>query len=142
MRKFLKTAVTAAAVTGAALLTATPASAAGFSVDVRVPGIGFSYDSGGYCDQWGCPDAFWDYPVYYCPVYFRGDWYKGPTYYRREGGRTHLRREGRLTRATLRLERPLPWHLDGEPVAERDRAELSVEPRAFRMQVTEACPWI
>lgn len=60
----------------------------------------------------------------------------------REGGRTPLRREGRLRRATLRLARPLPWHLDGEPVAERDRAELTVEPRAFRMQVTAACPWI
>ena len=60
----------------------------------------------------------------------------------REGGQSSLRREGRLARATLRLERPLPWHLDGEPVAERDRAELSVEPRAFRMQVTEACPWL
>lgn len=59
----------------------------------------------------------------------------------REGGNTSLRREGRLRRASLRLERPLPWHLDGEPAPERDRAELSVEPRAFRMQVTEACPW-
>jgi diacylglycerol kinase (ATP) len=59
----------------------------------------------------------------------------------REGGHSSLRREGRLGRTILRLERPLPWHLDGEPVAERDRAELSVEPRAFRMQVTEACPW-
>ncbi len=59
----------------------------------------------------------------------------------REGGRTALRHEGRFRRATLRLERPLPWHLDGEPVAERDRAEFTVEPRAFRMQVTEACPW-
>ncbi len=88
MRKFLKTAVTAAVLTGAAMLTAAPASAAGFSINVGVPGIGFSYDSGGYCDQWGCPDAFWDYPVYYCPVYFRGDWYKGPVYYRRDRGRT------------------------------------------------------
>jgi len=59
----------------------------------------------------------------------------------REGGRTPLRKEGRLRRANLRLGHPLPWHLDGEPVAERDRAELTVEPRAFRMQVTEACPW-
>jgi len=59
----------------------------------------------------------------------------------REGGHSPLRREGRLRRATLRLERPLPWHLDGEPAPERDRAELSLEPRAFRMQVTEACPW-
>ena len=60
----------------------------------------------------------------------------------REHGHTLLRREGRIRRATLSLEHPLPWHLDGEPVAERDRAELSVETRAFRMQVTGACPWI
>jgi diacylglycerol kinase family enzyme len=59
----------------------------------------------------------------------------------REGGHTPLRREGRLRRANLRLERPLPWHLDGEPAPARDRAELTVEPRAFRMQVTGACPW-
>ncbi|HJW73903.1 MAG TPA: diacylglycerol kinase family protein, partial [Geothrix sp.] len=59
----------------------------------------------------------------------------------REGGRTHLRKEGSLLRATLRTDRPLPWHLDGEPAPERDRAELTVEARAFRMQVTEACPW-
>jgi diacylglycerol kinase (ATP) len=65
---------------------------------------------------------------------------EAPTLFR-EGGHTSLRREGRLRRATLRLERPLPWHMDGEPVAERDRADLTVEPRGFRMQVTAACPW-
>jgi diacylglycerol kinase family enzyme len=59
----------------------------------------------------------------------------------REGGHTPLRQEGRLRRAILYLERPLPWHLDGEPAPERDRAELTLEPRAFRMQVTDACPW-
>jgi diacylglycerol kinase family enzyme len=59
----------------------------------------------------------------------------------REGGHTPLRHEGRLHRAALRLDRPLPWHLDGEPIPARDRAELTVEPRAFRMQVTGACPW-
>lgn len=59
----------------------------------------------------------------------------------REGGHSPLRQEGRVRRATLRLERPLPWHLDGEPAPERDRAELTLEPRAFRMQVTGACPW-
>ena len=59
----------------------------------------------------------------------------------REGGHSTLRQEGRLHRATLHLDRPLPWHLDGEPADERDRAELTVEPRAFRMQVTDACPW-
>lgn len=59
----------------------------------------------------------------------------------REGGRTRLRVEGRLRRATLRLPKPLPWHLDGEPAGARDRAELTLEPRAFRLQVTSACPW-
>ncbi|MBL0209799.1 MAG: hypothetical protein IPQ13_02630 [Holophagaceae bacterium] len=59
----------------------------------------------------------------------------------REGGRTHLRQEGRLLRATLRLDRSLPWHLDGEPAEARDRAEFTLEPQVFRMQVTDACPW-
>jgi diacylglycerol kinase (ATP) len=58
-----------------------------------------------------------------------------------ERGRTSLRREGRLLQATVRLETPMPWQMDGEPVAARDRAELTVEKRAFRMQVTKACPW-
>lgn len=59
----------------------------------------------------------------------------------REGGHTPLRQEGRLLRAILHLDRALPWHLDGEPAPERDRAELTLEPRAFRLQVTGACPW-
>lgn len=59
----------------------------------------------------------------------------------REGGHTRLRQEGRFRRATLRLSQPLPWHLDGEPAPPRDRAEMTVEPRTFRMQVTTACPW-
>jgi len=59
----------------------------------------------------------------------------------REQGRTTLRREGRLLRAHLRFETAQPWHLDGEPAFARDRAELTVEPRGFRMQVTARCPW-
>jgi len=59
----------------------------------------------------------------------------------REGGRTSLRQEGRLARATLRLYAPAPFLLDGEPAAARDRAELTLERAAFRMQVTCDCPW-
>jgi len=59
----------------------------------------------------------------------------------REGGRTYLRQEGRILKATLHLDRNLPWHLDGEPAEARDRAEFTVEPGVFRMQVTAACPW-
>jgi diacylglycerol kinase family enzyme len=60
----------------------------------------------------------------------------------REKGHTRLREEGRLRRATLRLDRPMPWHLDGEPAADRDRAEITLEPRAFPMRVTGDCPWV
>ena len=84
MKTFLMTTVATAAIVGAALFGVAPANAQGFESDV----IGFSYDSGGYCDEDGCPDGFWDYPVSYCPVYFRGDWYIGPVYYRRYDGRT------------------------------------------------------
>jgi diacylglycerol kinase family enzyme len=59
----------------------------------------------------------------------------------REGGHTSLRQEGRILRGEVRLDRAMPWHLDGEPQPERDRGELTVEPRAFRMQVTPECPF-
>jgi len=59
----------------------------------------------------------------------------------REGGRSSLRQEGRIRSAQLRLDRPSSWHLDGEPAPARDRAELTVEPLAFRMRVTAECPW-
>ena len=42
----------------------------------------------------------------------------------------------------MRLDRPSPWHMDGEPAPVRDRAELTVEPGAFPMRVTSECPWI
>lgn len=59
----------------------------------------------------------------------------------REGGRTRLRDVGRLRCARIQLDRSEPWHLDGEPIPPRDRAELTLEPLAFRVQVTAACPW-
>ena len=58
-----------------------------------------------------------------------------------ESSASSLRAQGRVTGGVVTLDRPLPWHLDGEPIAARDRAEFRVEPRAFRIQVTDACPW-
>ena len=81
MRKQITQTLLAAAV-GGLVLGVTPASAASFSINFGFPGIGFSYNSGGYCDEWGCPDYFWNYPIYYCPVYYAGRWYSGPMYYR------------------------------------------------------------
>ena len=61
------------------LFSPVPSRAQPVDVGVAVPD---DYDTGGFCDAAGCPDSFWDYPVAWCPVYFDGDWYQGPTYYR------------------------------------------------------------
>jgi hypothetical protein len=86
MKSLLK--MTAAAVVLASgALSAVPAHAARFGLSIGIGGgIGFSYESGGYCDRWGCPDDFWDYPIYYCPVFYHGYWYRGPVYYRYRHG--------------------------------------------------------
>ena len=87
MRNVLKITVAAAALAGAAMLWGAPAQAQGFAIGVGPQGgINFSISSGGYCDEYGCPDQFWDYPIYYCPVFYRGGWYRGPVYYRNEDG--------------------------------------------------------
>ena len=37
----------------------------------------------GYCDPvYGCPDDFYDLPLYYGQVYWGDNWYPGPFYYR------------------------------------------------------------
>ena len=80
----IRTALTVSAMTfGGALLVSTTGAEAGIrlSIGISVPGLSFSYSSGGYCDAFGCPNTFWDYPVAYCPVYWDGGWYGGPFYY-------------------------------------------------------------
>ncbi|HEY8950285.1 MAG TPA: hypothetical protein VIM56_15475 [Rhizomicrobium sp.] len=58
-----------------------------FSISIGVPNaVNFDYGSGGYCDSYGCPDEYWDFPVWYGPVYWRGTWYRGPLYYRDDLG--------------------------------------------------------
>lgn len=74
--------ILALATVSGALLGAKPAEAASYGIGLSIPGISFSYSSGGYCDAFGCPDYFWNYPIYYCPVYYGGNWYRGPVYYR------------------------------------------------------------
>src|SRR5579871_1130950 len=79
MKAFLKMTTAAAALAGAALASA-PASAQ--YVGVGVGPIGFDVYSGGYCDRWGCPTDYWNYPIYYGPVYYDNVWYRGPVYTR------------------------------------------------------------
>jgi hypothetical protein len=86
MKNYWKMAAAALALTAGAT-AAIPASAQSFGLGFGPRGgISFSYDSGGYCDQFGCPDDFWDMPVFYGPVFWHGDWYNGPVYYREAFG--------------------------------------------------------
>ncbi|MDR2697057.1 MAG: hypothetical protein LBB40_01110 [Holophagales bacterium] len=59
----------------------------------------------------------------------------------RERGKTRLRREGSIMGAIVRFEHQVNWHLDGEPTPPRNRAEITIEARAFRMMVIRGCPW-
>jgi hypothetical protein len=58
----------------------------GISLGLGHGGIGIDIGSGGYCDRWGCPDDYWDYPVFYGPVFYDDEWFEGPVYYRRHHG--------------------------------------------------------
>ncbi len=44
-------------------------------------------NDGGYCDPYyGCPDDYYDLPVYDGEIYWDGGWYNGPFFYRDFGG--------------------------------------------------------
>lgn len=109
MISFIRTAA-AAALTSAALFASAPAGAQdSFSVSIGVPGVAFSYDSGGFCDRWGCPGDYWDYPVYYGPVYYGGAWFRGPVYYREIHGSRWYWVRGGWHRDHWRGPRPHWW---------------------------------
>jgi hypothetical protein len=67
---------------GLALATASGADAQYGGRNDRNSVVTYSRDTGGYCDLAGCPDRFWQYPVHYGPVFFQGQWYQGPVYFR------------------------------------------------------------
>src|ERR1043166_3765028 len=110
MKAFLKTTVAGAAMAGAAMFASAPAEArVDLGISIGVPGVAFEYDSGGYCDRWGCPDDYWDFPVYYGPVYWGGEWYRGPVYYREYRGEYWYWIHGGWRRDEWRGPRPRWW---------------------------------
>jgi len=90
MRRFGKMALAALMVAGAGAALSTPAAARtdiGISFGFGYPG----YANFGPCDYynyynapppWGLPPNYCDYDVYYEPVFWGGEWYRGPIYYR------------------------------------------------------------
>lgn len=76
--------------------------------------LAFNYDSGGFCDLNGCPNDYWDYPVYDGAVYWQGVWYNGPLYYRHDPrGETQYWLRGGWRRDEWRSERP-NWARQGQ----------------------------
>ncbi len=110
MKNFTKAAIFAFGVTGA--FAAVPASAQpydpynpaygdqGYEGDYYDQGYDPGYDqyaqydaygeygdeAYGYCDEYGCPEDYYDLPIYDGEVYYNGLWLTGPLYYRDWGG--------------------------------------------------------
>lgn len=82
MKSFLKCTAAATVIAASAGMISAPARADSFNVGIGIGPVGFDIHSGGYCDRWGCPRTYWNYPVYYGPIYYEGGWYRGPVYYR------------------------------------------------------------
>src|ERR1043166_8929595 len=94
MKAFLKTTVAGAAMAGAAMFASAPAEArVDLGISIGVPGVAFEYDSGGYCG----------------PVYWGGEWYRGPVYYREYRGEYWYWIHGGWRRDEWRGPRPRWW---------------------------------
>lgn len=110
MKNFAKAAIVAFGVTGA--LAAAPASAqsydsdydpnydngyyedeSAYPEDAYAQGFGAYDDQAydeyamGYCDAYGCPEDYYDLPVFYGDVFYDNAWLTGPLYYRDWYGR-------------------------------------------------------
>jgi hypothetical protein len=120
MKRLLKWTAAAVAIASGALCVSAPAQAAdifdrwgNLRISIGVPGaVGYDYNSGGYCDNYGCPDGYWDQPVWYGPVYYGGAWYQGPVYYRDIGGEHWYWIHGGWRRDEWRGPRPGWWRAD------------------------------
>jgi hypothetical protein len=88
-----------------------PGGGIGIGIGPEGGGIGFDFSTGGYCDRWGCPGDYWGYPVFYGPVYFDGEWFEGPVYYREYDGEYEYWVHGNWHRDEWRGERP-DWARD------------------------------
>jgi hypothetical protein len=60
----------------------------------------------GYCDEYGCPNNYWDQPIYYGSVFYDNAWADGPFYYRNLDGRREYWIHGGWRGDAWRGERP------------------------------------
>lgn len=63
-----------------------------------------------YCDQYGCPDDFYDMPIWYGPVFYDNVWFGGPVYYRDWHGRRQYWIHGGWRYDAWQGPRPLWWN--------------------------------
>jgi len=63
-----------------------------------------------YCDQYGCPDDFYDMPIWYGPVFYDNVWFTGPVYYRSFHGRRQYWIQGSWHYDAWHGPHPSWWH--------------------------------
>jgi hypothetical protein len=63
----------------------------------------------GYCDEYGCPNNYWDQPIYYGSVFYGDAWANGPFYYRNLDGRRQYWIHGGWRDDAWRGERPAQY---------------------------------
>lgn len=110
MKAFGKLAFGAAVMAVAGIGFSAPAAArtnVGISFGLGFPGYGRADPCDGYTPPWGYPPGYYcGYPTYYQPVYYDGSWYRGPIYYRNDGGEREFWIRGGWHRDHWRGERP------------------------------------
>ena len=82
MKTSIKTTLLASSIAALTIAVTPAALARYYGHDDRGGAITFSLETGGYCDNAGCPDRFWKYPIHYGPIFVQGRWFRGPVYFR------------------------------------------------------------
>ena len=119
MRTSIKVALLASSIVGLALAAGPAAFARHHDYNNYGGGISFALETGGYCDNAGCPDHFWRYPVHYGPVFAGGRWFRGPVDFRGDRYGREYWVHGGWHRDDWQGRRP-PWARashDGPPLA-------------------------
>jgi hypothetical protein len=99
MKKFAMAALGALMMAGGTAATTTPADArVSIGIGIGIPGPAYGYDSGyrysaRFCDPYSyaydpyrCDEERYGDDYYYDPIFFGGEWYRGPFRYRRYNG--------------------------------------------------------
>jgi hypothetical protein len=92
---------------GDAYASAPECNPANYASDQAIPPACLSQ---AYCDEYGCPDVFYDMPIWYGPVFYGSVWFAGPVYYRIRHGQRQYWIHGGWHYDTWRGPHPSWWN--------------------------------